>query len=256
MNKNKRGFTLIELLVVIAIIAVLAGIVFPVFSSVKEKGRTAHCSSNLKQLMMGVMMYAQDHDEVYMPLNMQWYDSQGNSRHARWHSFIYPYTKSEKLYLCPTTPEDHQWGKGWTPFPCTYAGNCRVFGELKVDNNSWPWNTPIPQENWTVLIATPEIAKPVDCYALIDAYFWHTKAYLGYPANLSFENPGNPDGPWWGGCAIPIYQRHSGGLNVAYFDGHVEWHNAREFYAPNYDTFVRNEPWTNTGVDQVIFNWD
>ena len=39
--KQKRGFTLIELLVVIAIIAILAGILFPVFAMAREK-----CSEN------------------------------------------------------------------------------------------------------------------------------------------------------------------------------------------------------------------
>jgi prepilin-type N-terminal cleavage/methylation domain-containing protein len=46
-RKRVAAFTLIELLVVIAIIAVLAAILFPVFASVREKGRRATCLSNL-----------------------------------------------------------------------------------------------------------------------------------------------------------------------------------------------------------------
>lgn len=56
----RNGFTLIELLVVIAIIAILAAILFPVFATAKEKGRTAGCCSNLKQIHSGLMMYADD----------------------------------------------------------------------------------------------------------------------------------------------------------------------------------------------------
>jgi prepilin-type N-terminal cleavage/methylation domain-containing protein len=61
---TRFGFTLIELLVVIAIIAILAAILFPVFAQAREKARQTACLSNLKQIGLGMMMYAQDHDEV------------------------------------------------------------------------------------------------------------------------------------------------------------------------------------------------
>ena len=58
----RPGFTLIELLVVIAIIAILAAILFPVFARAKEKAHQASCQSNLKQLAMSILMYADDHE--------------------------------------------------------------------------------------------------------------------------------------------------------------------------------------------------
>ena len=64
MRKN-RGFTLIELLVVIAIIAILAAILFPVFARAREAARKATCLSNLKQIALAAIMYAQDYDEVF-----------------------------------------------------------------------------------------------------------------------------------------------------------------------------------------------
>lgn len=60
---RNRAFTLIELLVVIAIIAILAAILFPVFAQAREKARAASCLSNVKQIGVSWLMYAQDYDE-------------------------------------------------------------------------------------------------------------------------------------------------------------------------------------------------
>jgi len=61
----KKGFTLIELLVVIAIIAILAAILFPVFSKAREKARQTTCTSNQRQIGLAVAMYAQENDETF-----------------------------------------------------------------------------------------------------------------------------------------------------------------------------------------------
>jgi prepilin-type N-terminal cleavage/methylation domain-containing protein len=58
---RRHGFTLIELLVVIAIIAILAAILFPVFAQARAKARTATTISNLRQIGLASMMYAQDY---------------------------------------------------------------------------------------------------------------------------------------------------------------------------------------------------
>jgi prepilin-type N-terminal cleavage/methylation domain-containing protein len=58
MPSGRDGFTLIELLVVIAIIAILAAILFPVFSQAREKARQTSDLSNLRQMDTAVQMYA------------------------------------------------------------------------------------------------------------------------------------------------------------------------------------------------------
>jgi prepilin-type N-terminal cleavage/methylation domain-containing protein len=70
----RKGFTLIELLVVIAIIAILAAILFPVFSKAREKARQTNCLSNQRQVALATAMWAQDNSEQLPPSNAFWSD--------------------------------------------------------------------------------------------------------------------------------------------------------------------------------------
>ena len=102
---SRRGFTLIELLVVIAIIAILAAILFPVFARARENARRASCSSNLKQIGLGLLQYSQDYDEC---LVHSWYGPNGYQPSDpgvgkyKWMDAIQPYVKSTQLFTCPS----------------------------------------------------------------------------------------------------------------------------------------------------------
>ncbi|HAZ62708.1 MAG TPA: hypothetical protein DCZ72_03725 [Armatimonadetes bacterium] len=104
MTRDRRAFTLIELLVVIAIIAILAAILFPVFAKAREKARATSCLSNLKQLGLAVLQYAQDYDEMY-PMSYQDVSSGAGSVDQiplTWPNRIMPYIKSDGLFACPS----------------------------------------------------------------------------------------------------------------------------------------------------------
>ena len=68
--KWQEAFTLIELLVVIAVIAILAGLLLPVLSQAKAKGQGIGCLSNLRQLSLSWLMYADDNNDRIPPNNL------------------------------------------------------------------------------------------------------------------------------------------------------------------------------------------
>lgn len=111
----KRAFTLIELLVVIAIIAILAAILFPVFTQAKEQAKKTQALSNTKQTALGIIQYLVDSDDVY-PLSHRLMGSQLRSHETPagwgtldaerydgilWGNSIQPYLKNYEVTTGP-----------------------------------------------------------------------------------------------------------------------------------------------------------
>lgn len=106
---KRKAFTLIELLVVIAIIAILAAILFPVFARARENARRASCQSNLKQIGLGILQYAQDYDEKMPRAYYGYPDTSGTPAgndiigDYKWMDVVQPYAKSVQVFNCPAT---------------------------------------------------------------------------------------------------------------------------------------------------------
>ncbi|HOF89998.1 MAG TPA: type II secretion system protein, partial [Armatimonadota bacterium] len=107
----RKGFTLIELLVVIGIIAVLAAILFPVFARAREKARQSRCLNNVRQQMVAVLMYVQDHGDAFFPAPSS----------ASWPAYLAAYNEGS-IYDCPTMS-----GAG-SPGAPEYGVNAHLYG--------------------------------------------------------------------------------------------------------------------------------
>ena len=128
---RNRAFTLIELLVVIAIIAILAAILFPVFAQAKAAAKASVAISNVKQISLGMLIYAGDADDNRVPRNIQdiQRDSAGNfvavTNEYSWKQAVAPYVKSVDMFKDPSNPaskfpDDHSYtpirvANNWTP---------------------------------------------------------------------------------------------------------------------------------------------
>jgi prepilin-type N-terminal cleavage/methylation domain-containing protein/prepilin-type processing-associated H-X9-DG protein len=201
---KRTGFTLIELLVVIAIIAILAAILFPVFAKAREKARQSSCSSNVKQVMLGILQYAQDYDEqtpgrrkgcgTATPL---WTCGAG---WQLWASLIQPYIKNTQVMYCAS--RSSSWGYAYGLGTGLGGGSCGdADGCSALASYASPATTVKIVDAWSSAFKPPTPGKT--CTWLNDT-----------DLSVAPVNPPRCGGP--NPC-------HNGGANAGFMDGHVKW---------------------------------
>lgn len=202
---RSRGFTLIELLVVMAIVSILAAILFPVFSKARLKVNGAVCESNLKQITMAVLLYAEDYDGKFpnLPPRYTWY---GDS----WASKLVPYLKNTKVFTCPNdTRKPYPW---YSQYPygdqlISYSYSSWLAGNME----STIHERILPNDDG---IELSRVQSPAAVILLHDTPYPDPYTTMANPPYTRCFLPG----------AYTHSYRHSDGDNYSFADGHVKWY--------------------------------
>lgn len=238
-GSQARGFTLIEVLTVIGIIAVLAGIVFPVFVAAREAARKTGCMSNMQQIGKAWLIYEQDYDErtpggAYARFSDAATGRSVDGKHYTPLWVLLPYLKTEQVFVCPSRV-------GWDfsttdpsidthrPRQGSYAANYQVMDVLAAQI-----------ERTSHMIAFCDSYNPwQDCYARCQdcgpgcsSLIWDRIGRGCYRADCSRRTD-------W----------HSGGIDLVFTDGHAKWSPLSRIY---YGHWVLNLPETDPHYEQPI----
>ena len=233
---REAAFTLIELLVVIAIVALLAALIFPSLSRANAQGRATYCFNNIRQLALALHIYAGDNDDELPPnagaegikqtvasgeyknwVNnvMSWeLDADNTNTVLLTVGGLGPYVDGvAKIFKCPsdTALSQVQREAGWTERVRSVSmnamlGNAGEFMKAQVNTNN---------PHYRQFLRMADVAQPSRIFSFIeehpdsinDGYFlnrFYSSKWIDLPASY-----------------------HNGGANVAYVDGHVEWHGWR-----------------------------
>lgn len=218
---SSRGFTLIELLVVIAIIAILAAILFPVFAQAREQARKTACLSNMKQIGLAATQYMQDYDGRLHEMLVGGATGMAGKvgEPSMWTGCLQPYIKSGQVFACPSRTEDRPVDLSYRISPLNTKG-------LEYPSIGMNPFLGFYFNYYTEKTAAPNYPRPVS-----DSLVKYPALTVAYVDSFDRAVGGSARGYWAGvyngiGTRFGISDRHMGGTNVTFLDGHAKWYKA------------------------------
>ena len=249
-NRTRRpAFTLVEVLVVVAIIAIIAALLLPALSKARERGLAMVCLSNTKQLLLGLQLYADEHDN-FLPYNMgmsgppssssrtnlnwvndvmTWDLSSDNTnlmllKDAALGPFI---SGSPAVYHCPS---DHalssvQSAAGWNWRVRSYSMNALVGNAGQLSKDGYNVNDP----HYKQFFKTTQISRPSDIFVFLDehpdsiddGYFVNRESSVVSTTTSGTYSSSITTSPEW--TDLPA-SYHNRATSFSFADGHASLH--------------------------------
>ncbi len=207
---RRHAFTLIELLVVIAIIAILAGILFPVFAQARARARQTACASNLRNLGAAFTMYAQDYDEQ-LPLAAY---ADGRFGVFTWHELTDPYARNQAIWHCLESRVRKSDADGRVTTHFGY--NVRYLTTMAPDFSNAARHS---------AVSLAAVQSPTETVLLADAESSISASWCGDDGKFLLP-PSAAPAHCWGRPAL----LHSLGTHILWVDNHVKWVRDTQFY--------------------------